>query len=184
MISDKLLILFGGSSNFLVSFRVKSHAAMDQSLIRRLSCWHTSLAVKACTVRLSASRSSAWAANAVSSGSFACRQTERHPTQRLSVFSFWVLGIVSLVRLCRFVCSTDDSCWLWVWFQNCIHFWTQKWCQKNDKNQGTETRHELCVSDFCPPSFCHVLAPVSGHLYDSKRVPTLDCKSMVGMDMV
>ena len=83
-----------------------------------------------------------------------------------------------MVRLCRFVCSTDDSCWLWVWFQNCILFWTQKWCQKNDKNQGTETRHELCVSDFCPPTFCHVLAPVLGHLYDSKRHPMLRWKSM------
>ena len=46
------------------------------------------------------------------------------------------------------------------------------------KNQGTETRHELCVSDFCPPTFCHVLAPVLGHLYDSKRHPTLGWKSM------
>ena len=86
-----------------------------------------------------------------------------------------------LVLYCAYIGQLLISFWVWVWFQNSTHLWSQKWCQKKTKNQGTETRHELCVSDFCPPTFCHVLAPVLGHLYDSKRHPTLEWKSIAWM---
>ena len=105
IILDKLLIFFGGSSNFLVSFCVKSHTAMDQSLIRRLSCWHTSLAVKACTVRLSASRSSAWAANAVSfwhNFLSADRETSNSAVVSLFLLSSGYCLLGSFVQICLF----------------------------------------------------------------------------------
>jgi len=56
--------------------------------------------------------------------------------------------------------------WLQLVFQNSAVLGAQKWGQKKNKKQGTETRHRLCVSDFCPHTFCHVLALVLVHFYD------------------
>ena len=68
--------------------------------------------------------------------------------------------------------------WLCLGFQNSDILRSQKWGPTKTKNQGTETRHELCVSDFCPPIFVHVLAPVLGYFYDPNRVPAPECKPM------
>jgi hypothetical protein len=56
--------------------------------------------------------------------------------------------------------------WLQLVLQNSAVFGTKKWGQKKNKIEGTETSHRLCVSDFCPPTFCHVLALVLVHIYD------------------